>query len=1397
MAETSLATRFFSDQIMNLLTDFKQTIYNVNYLNKLITQHADDIYANRNTRNGYTDIITPFVNQKYIYTLSNTNDNVNRTDFFIASSRTNIDNWDENCDYYSSRFPQRNNIPYSDPYWKTLIPSQNDYFFLESSNTNMYEIEKIAALSRINYLNKCLELNPNLTFMYQVDTREDPDGVVLVIRCLRRDILYPNDPTRWISVSSSAKLTPIFKNATNYKNLKLLPKLLPIFNNLLQTLEANQWSTSIPIIENVWEFSNISNIDNTKCLYSKTFPDWINQQLSNLYIPNLYIPNAATNINVQTNMGLLLNDLYFYFPSLEIGELALTSYNYKGIQILSICKIDTYNNTKCVKIVDIDIAKLYEKNTIVGDTKIYGNVAFEKYDGYLLRTDSVNNRIVINGKLGINQSFGETQGFLDIDSLSIDKFQIYFDNLTDILNVSYNVTNDIKADIISKGTFEISNSYLNDVVVFTVPVLNKIDVTDIKFEYVPPNNILKDRTFSRESFLKIQKIVNEINKMESEISNYYDKKGENLIMSFVELFNDNKYYYTCSLKAIIVTNAQKSANKIYFVMSFTLSHDVMIDFGYYEIYESTIDSYSGLNKLLNFAVLVLEMPGISDKILVGDTESGFTKYIQDSEFSDRWGTNVLLRADQLKYTDYLHTDDLGIILFSEYATEQNLKSLNDITLNGTDSKVSEIEILMVNDYINRYGLYKNKQNFGIKYIWNHGTTISFVNLIEFNDTRFFLGGTIDLNKSLGLAVRSNGDNVFDGNVTVHDAINNTTVFEVNTGENKVISMYNTGIGTEFPNTKLDILDCGLTEIINTIQDMTSRYFSININSNYLQLLDPSGTYIKASQVDHCINNDFINVENFNTSVVQTKDDYFFFHLCPTSDIPDDFQCIYSWLYRNWDDTKYTQINNLNDINSINNSITAIQQLFNHNYLFDGACGIVVKDWVFGKNIDIRKVIEINGIKYVLGSGINLGNYNIKYNNNKNISNFYDYIQVCHVYLQNIIYRLNNIVTDTISNFDVANDYFNIYKSSFPPSLLTLKQIVVNFNNAVGATISDFNFHTFAVTNNTIIQNITDNNIRNKYNSLFRNIRTYYSNSGFTLIYKNDYGIINYEDNNVDFVGLFYCSNYDVETRSVTLLLIEKQINEIIEPSVNVKGDLKIIGDAYFYDENTNTDFVSIDTYERFMGVGTNERLVNYSNKYTTTTLNNLSKQNFIVSNNHFPVCIAERISEVIPTRDVNGNIVKNDTINNNLSLFINKTTLTGRRRSDQYTIDELYDLSTYYTTQTIAGPNIGSTQKYRYGPDINFEILDRSGITREIGNIHMVIDSIDSNKNIKAGFGVSVVDTAVNGSAAERELMYINNDGVLHVDKIALGADGDILSIQQNNNVKMLYINNVPIAEIN
>ena len=288
-----------------------------------------------------------------------------------------------------------------------------------------------------------------------------------------------------------------------------------------------------------------------------------------------------------------------------------------------------------------------------------------------------------------------------------------------------------------------------------------------------------------------------------------------------------------------------------------------------------------------------------------------------------------------------------------------------------------------------------------------------------------------------------------------------------------------------------------------------------------------------------------------------------------------------------------------------------------------------------------------------------------------------------------------------------------------------------------------------------------------------------NNTNSQIFNKGDYGIINSEDAFVDFLSLFYCS--EVTNTSVTLISIELQINKIIQPSVDIQGDLRIKGDTYFHNNTTNIDFVSIDTDDSFVGIGTNERYVNYSNNYFTTTNEDLSRHKFIVSGSTFPLSVHERTGEVAPVRDENGEIISYPA--NRMSDFSNRTSVTARRKSNYFTIDEMKKYANYYTETALDGPNKDKTIKYRYGPDMNFEIKDSTNITREIGNIHMVIDDIVDN-NIKAGFGINVVDKSETNGATEREILYINNQSVMDIEKINLGTD-----VNKINTVSLSAIN--------
>ena len=81
----------------------------------------------------------------------------------------------------------------------------------------------------------------------------------------------------------------------------------------------------------------------------------------------------------------------------------------------------------------------------------------------------------------------------------------------------------------------------------------------------------------------------------------------------------------------------------------------------------------------------------------------------------------------------------------------------------------------------------------------------------------------------------------------------------------------------------------------------------------------------------------------------------------------------------------------------------------------------------------------------------------------------------------------------------------------------------------------------------------------------------------------------------------------------------------------------------------------------------------------------------------------------------------------------------------------------------------------RYGSDISFEITDRSQITKEIGNIGMVIDKIGKDGQVLGGLSVKTVpgvDT-VNGKDILKPgetIMYVSSDSLLHVNGVVMGS---------------------------
>ena len=887
--------------------------------------------------------------------------------------------------------------------------------------------------------------------------------------------------------------------------------------------------------------------------------------------------------------------------------------------------------------------------------------------------------------------------------------------------------------------------------------------------------------------------------MSVEIENYNTQEGRKLIMSFVELLNDSEYYYVCSLKAIF------KGSDIYFVMSFTLVQNIMVDNSYKKIFTNLINAFSSLNRLINYSILVVELPEIYNKLLQGDSVNSFTKYIQEGEFNDRFGLDPpsYVFSAQHFTGNILDKNNIGKIFFKENNTEWNLKYLKDVFLKNLDITMSQAHLNGLLYYQNNYGLYKNSQNFIVHYLIN-GEKISFFNKIIIKGNEYIIGSGINLIDYIDLNILSKGDNKIRGNLYIQDE-NNKNIFSVDTEYNKITNMYKTGFGTEYPKTILDINDSGLTDIINIIKDMANREHALNLNIGFIKNLDT----INAANIDNCINTQFIDPNGITGSrYQQSKDDYFYCNLAIDNN-PNNFKHIYTWLYRTWDDTNFINIDDKNNKTLIDESINQLLIEIKTQYSYDSARTGYIGDWTFGKKIRTHRLFKNkkDNKVYIFGNGLNIGNYNLKINNNGNISLFFDYISNMNLYLQNFIIRLNKFnITDistntpsipsipsipniSIPNYNYVNDYFSIISNVVSPKQFKLKKIVTNFTDFSKTKVYDINFDTLAVSGNDLnktIYKIQDVNERNRYLLMLINIKSIYSknNTKPQLFNKGDYGVIDTEDNFVDFISLFYCS--DVSTTSVTLISIELQINTVIQPSVDIRGDLRVKGDTYFYNSNTNSDFVSIDTNDSFVGIGTNERYVNYNFNAITTTNNDLSKHKFIVSGNKYPVSVVERIAEIKPERDPTTNNIINYP-DSELSYFTNRVGQVGRRKSSYYTIKELNEYSKKYTELQLSGPYKGKLQNFRYGIDYGFEIQDSSNITSQLGTIHMVIDDIDEVNNIiLPGFGIEVTDTLTDGTQTSREVMYINNSGVMNIDKIKLGMD----PTTESNNVTLSATNN-------
>ena len=308
----------------------------------------------------------------------------------------------------------------------------------------------------------------------------------------------------------------------------------------------------------------------------------------------------------------------------------------------------------------------------------------------------------------------------------------------------------------------------------------------------------------------------------------------------------------------------------------------------------------------------------------------------------------------------------------------------------------------------------------------------------------------------------------------------------------------------------------------------------------------------------------------------------------------------------------------------------------------------------------------------------------------------------------------------------------------------------------------------------LVNSFDDYNIITKYKNFWVKFMDKKYNDNMS---KNDFNVITYEDLYSDFVTGIKCT--DISGSVFTLLCAELRIQDIIKPSLSVEGDAKITGDLIIANKSTGTNYVTVDPDNYFMGIGTDERFINYQDRvYDTTSNMYTGRHNVHISHDTYPVMVVERIRE-LPESELSGNLVS----------FGSYSTLTAKRRSHLYKFDKLItNAAVYnaaYNAKFLEDNQSDVVSHIKYGPDISFEVCDKTDRTVELGQIGMGIDSMDDTGNLRGCFTVNVYDPDQSdpnkSKNVQRSIMYVDNTSTLYVKQINL--NGGVLTTNTNGDL--------------
>jgi hypothetical protein len=1098
---TPIALKHLSaDAHINVMRGFKLAIERCNFLYSLIKSKRTAIIA----AGRYDTVLQPIIEKNYL----------KNDDYFWVMNAVKNESEIDNAKYYFT--------------WKKYIDLNNKTFAeIRAGKIGPYISLLTGCKDMIETTNAFNPTEANPKIYSYIESWDN--NVQLCYKIYVPDLL---DSTKLIEIGSSINLTEYLSPDLGNDPYKVPLKFINYINTVNGVIDTarkgttqftsssiatsdlmTKWSTD----KIIFEYNSDGTADNTHCLYSAILPEFTGKSISECVIP-------GSAVNYPAFIGSMMSDLNNSYRNLSEGQVVMSVFDGTDNRThIAIVFVITYNGATAWVYQTIDFGRfITNAMDVSGDVTIRGTLNVQTFDKQdIVCIDNKSKIMTVFNKVGINQEASQVEGLLDIDNLSMNKLLSVLAEFTAVEKESFYA---LQA-MISDSRFNNDNNDLADKslpgtvtpvegsgapVVLRAPLKNIISAADLVKVGVPSSaqpTFLANTAVGAaakldlSSFSKMQQIVNELNKMKPEIAGYKAPKDPNALpetietsencesdftYTFVEILYDTNFYYLSSMRAVIKTHSitdtngvTTSSDYIYFVVSTLDITNTMIDLSYKSDMEKIVGKISRVNRYLNLSVLVMNKPGIYNKLFtntrIANTDQNWVHdYINNNDyFSDNFGAGRgklyascyrLIGSASTIIEDYTSSYDKN----KEYGTAvyhgsnpvwANKKS-KDIYIDGTDIFLNNVTYTIASQTITQYGLTTGAQHM-VNYTWVKGTqkskTMAASCIYYIRGAYHRFSCWFDLESEIDNSITLKGDSSFGGDITVRNA-NNDIIYKIDNVNKTISNIYNVAIGKEVPTTKLDVKDSSTHDLVILIKQLGKQINNLNFNKVTIKN--------SADDVDSIMNTIENGLTEANvpgeTQYTNTSKDYYtkseFIQNppAPTDDnwefVYHDFILSYNFLMKPYWASNFgtSMVGNNNPQTNIEKkqALNNTKQIMQTTFLFDKSFNIDLVPWVHGKKVILAQTYKnpISSKLNQIRTGLDLQQYGLQFHTNSNISNFFNNLKYYQSYLSVMVANLTNTPL-TSARYTLPFDQLNVDMRTFgKPVIIKLKMFTSSKNN---------------------------------------------------------------------------------------------------------------------------------------------------------------------------------------------------------------------------------------------------------------------------------------------------------------------------------------------------------------